>query len=195
MFFLFILFPPAILWLPYLESPLMCKGWEKQVKSEHLCCNFSHFVLLLLCCRQAVSNLFSQKPALTLKLAKTAPREARSRMSVWMAVVLLTLATSSPEVPGNISWLPWKSSLEALKWGGLPLRSWLQVLLLFLLFKADAFPWTVCFPWTLWAQPFHVCVTRWRPHLTPALPPSTSAVQPSSLPLEVVFPKLPDNLA
>lgn len=68
------------------------------MKSEHLCCNFSHFVLLLLCCSQALGNLFSQKPALALTLEKTALREAGSRMLVWVVVVLLT---SVLEVPGN----------------------------------------------------------------------------------------------
>ena len=96
------------------------------MKSEHLFCNFSHFVLLLLSCSQAVCNLFPQKPAVSLKLEKTVPGEARSKKPC-----VVDGGDPSPHRPSHPGcsreWrpeasglLPCKCSQEALKWGGSP---------------------------------------------------------------------------
>lgn len=96
------------------------------MKSEHLFCNFSHFVLLLLSCGQAVCNLFPQKPAVSLKLEKTVSGEARPKKPC-----VVDGGDPSPHRPSHPGcsreWrleasglLPWKCSQEALKWGGSP---------------------------------------------------------------------------
>lgn len=96
------------------------------MKSEHLFCNFSHFVLLLLSYSQAVCNLFPQKPVVSLKLEKTVPGEARSKKPC-----VVDGGDPSPHRPSHPgcsrAWpleasglLPCKCSQEALKWGGSP---------------------------------------------------------------------------
>lgn len=96
------------------------------MKSEHLFCNFSHFVLLLLSCSQAVCNLFPQKPAVSLKLEKTVPGEARSKKPCVVDGVdpsphrLSHPGCSREWRPEASGLLPCKCSQEALKWGGSP---------------------------------------------------------------------------
>ena len=141
-FLLWILFPPAILWLSYLESPPVCRGWEKWVKSEHLCWDSSHFVLLLLRCSQLVCNLFLQEPAVSLKLTKTVSGEAWSRKPCRCGRCFF-----SPSA-GLSSWIFSGVVPPGGPESGREPGFWLQVLLLLLLSDAGAFPCTLYFPWT-----------------------------------------------
>lgn len=78
-----------------------------------------------------------------------APREARSRILVWV-VGLLALAIGALEVPGRGYWSPpcILAPLEEQPGGpdtGRDPAQTPQVCLLFLSLNADAFPWPVCF--------------------------------------------------
>lgn len=175
--------------LPFLFISSICKGWEKWVKSEHLCCNVSYFVLLLLCCSQALDN-FSQNPALTLNL--------------W----LLGGQVQNPGVgggpsgpghwcpPGSRAWLL-ESSLYPGSFGGAAGRPWHREgscpdpagLPAVSFVERWCFSVASLFPGARWAWPFHRCVLHWPlarsslwdhhgagPHLPPPSPPSTLAV-------------------
>ena len=159
------------------------------MKFEHLCSNFSYFVLLVLCCNQALGNLFSQKPALTLTLWLPGRPGPESWCAWWRSFLPLPFVPSRFQgmATGDspVFWLPWRSSLEALKWVRNLTRSWLEVCLLFLLFSADTSLWM------LWAWPLSMCVTLWPlarsspwgpPWCRPSPAPNVSALHPSSPP-------------
>lgn len=187
------------------------------MKSEHLFCNFSHFVLLLLSYSQAVCNLFPQKPVVSLKLEKTVPGEARSKKPC-----VVDGGDPSPHRPSHPgcsrAWRleasglpPCKCSQEALKWGGSPDYS------------PRSFCCFVCLMLMLFCAQFvslghrahglspcvlpvcYMCVTlpgqlhggggaprggapRSVPHLPPPSASPASTVPPSSPPPELFFP-------
>lgn len=181
----------------------ICKGWEKWVKSEHLCCNVLHFVLLLLCCSQALGNLFSQNPALTLNLwllGRPGPESWCGWWAFWPWPLVPSrfqgVATGVLPVP----WLPWRSSLEALTQGGILPRSCRSACCFFrwtlMLFRGRFVSWgtvgvafpQVCFPLAI-GQVIPVGPSWCRPSPTPTISTLHLSSPPSSLSLEAFFPK------